>query len=175
MIIHCQYTSLMDLDSLKQKMNPKNRNGHSPEQIDKLAEILRYQGVRYPVKVSRRSGLITSGHGRLLACETNHRKFPSEGWDKIPVSEQDYTDDDQEYADTIADNSIASWAELDLSGVNMDIGDLAPDFDISMLGIKDFVVEPADKVFMPGDESEQGKLDEKSPVKCPNCSHEFRP
>lgn len=158
MIIHCQYTALMDLDSLKQKMNPKNRNIHSPEQIDKLAEILRYQGVRYPVKVSRRSGLITSGHGRLLACETNHKRFPDEGWDKIPVSEQDYTDEDQEYADTIADNSIASWAELDLSGVNMDIGDLTPDFDISLLGIKNFTVDVSEKTEK-----------QKKPKLCDNC------
>lgn len=172
MIIHCQYTALMDLDSLKQKMNPKNRNIHSPEQIDKLAEILRYQGVRYPVKVSRRSGLITSGHGRLLACETNHSKFPSEGWDKIPVSEQDYTDEDQEYADTIADNSIASWAELDLSGVNMDIGDLAPDFDISLLGIKDFVVEPADKY---DSEIKEKEVDEniETEHECPSCGYKW--
>jgi DNA modification methylase len=44
-----------------------------------------------------------------------------------------------------SDNAIASWAHLDLSKVNSEMLDFGPDFDIDLLGIKDFVIEPAEK------------------------------
>ena len=44
-----------------------------------------------------------------------------------------------EYADGISDNSIASWGELDLSGINTDLGTFGDDFDIDLLGLKDLV------------------------------------
>lgn len=127
--------------------HPKNRNAHPKEQIERLAEILKYQGWRYPVKVSNQSGFITSGHGRLMAAQLN-------AWKEVPVSFQDYADEDQEYADLIADNGVASWSELDLSGINTDLADLGPDFNLDMLGIRDFVLEPADKLEPKCDEDE---------------------
>jgi len=64
------------------------------------------------------------------------------------VSYQDYESDDQENADAVSDNSISSWSELDLSGINTDLADFDPSFDIDLLGIKDFVLEPAEKLPM---------------------------
>jgi hypothetical protein len=133
--IHCPYDELVPLERLKP--HPKNRNEHPEDQIERLSKILTYQGFRYPVKVSKLSGHITSGHGRVLAA----KKL---GLETVPVSFQEYTDETQEYADIIADNAIASWSELDLSGINQDVPDLGPDFEIDLLGIKDFVLEPAD-------------------------------
>lgn len=136
MKIHCQYSELVPVAGLKE--HPKNSNKHPTDQIERLARILEYQGWRYPVKVSRRSGFVTSGHGRILAAKLN-------GWREVPVSFQDYEDETQEIADVTSDNAIASWAELDLSVVNNFTPDLGPDFDIDLLGIKDFELEPADK------------------------------
>jgi 16S rRNA G966 N2-methylase RsmD len=127
---------LQDIRTLKQ--HPKNRNKHSEEQIDRLAKILEYQGWRYPIKVSNRSGFITSGHGRLMAAQ----KIPLA---EVPVNFQDYDSDEQEYADIQSDNAIAAWAELDLSGINLDIGELGPDFDIDLLGIKNFTLDISEK------------------------------
>ena len=134
MNIRCLFDKQVSLSELR--AHPKNRNVHPPDQIKRLAEILAYQGWRYPVKVSKRSGFVTSGHGRIEAAKLN-------GWTEVPVNFQDYESDEQEYADVQADNAIASWAELDLSGINSDIGDLGPDFNLDLLGIKDFVLEPA--------------------------------
>jgi DNA modification methylase len=145
MEVKCLYDSLVPVSKLTP--HPKNRNQHSKEQVERLAKILKYQGWRYPIKISNQTGFITSGHGRLYAAIEN-------GWKEVPVNFQDYESDDQEYADLQADNSIASWAELDLSGINSDIGDLGPDFDIDLLGIKDFVLEPADKLEPQCDEDE---------------------
>lgn len=144
MKIHCLYDELKESKDLKP--HPKNRNKHPEEQIDRLAKILDYQGWRYAVKVSKRSGFVTSGHGRIEAAKKLNCK--------IPVVYQEYDSEDQEYADVQADNAIASWAELDLSGINADIGDLGPDFDIDTLGLKDFEIEPADKLDPQCDEDE---------------------
>lgn len=77
----------------------------------------------------------------------------------------------QEYADIQADNALAAWAELDFSGINADIGDLGPDFDIDLLGIKNFSL---DINFDPGGEVDQQKLEKKELVtQCPNCGECF--
>jgi len=133
--VKCLYDKLVDPNKLKP--HPKNRNIHSEEQIQRLAKIIKYQGWRYPVKVSKQSGFITSGHGRIAAAKILKCK--------VPVNIQTYESDEQEYADVQSDNAIASWAELDLSGINSDLGDLGPDFDIELLGLKDFTIEVADK------------------------------
>ena len=145
MRIHCPHDSLVSVTELKP--HPKNRNAHPRDQIKRLAKILEYQGWRYPIKVSKLSGYITSGHGRLEAAKLLKLK-------EVPVSFQDYSDEAQEYADLQSDNSIASWAELDLSGINADIVDLGPDFDLDLLGIKDFVLEPVEKLEPQCDEDE---------------------
>lgn len=145
MKIHCLYDKLVSLKNLTP--HPKNRNSHSKDQVERLAQILDYQGWRYPIKVSKKSGFITSGHGRLEAAKLKK-------WKEVPVNFQDYESDEQEYADVQSDNAIASWAELDLSGINSDLGELEPNFDINLLGIKDFVLEPADKLEPGCDEDE---------------------
>lgn len=136
MNIDCAYDELVDLHKLQP--NPKNPNKHPKEQIDRLSKIIDYQGMRAPIVVSNRSGFITKGHGRLEAL----KKL---GWEKGPVDFQDYEDEAQEYADIVADNAIAEWAAQDLSDINTTMLDMGPDFDIDMLGIKDFVIEPIEK------------------------------
>jgi DNA modification methylase len=145
MLIRCSHDAIVSVKDLKP--NPLNRNSHPKDQIERLAKVLEYQGWRYPIKVSNRSGLITSGHGRLEAAKLLK-------WKEVPVSFQDYDSEEQEYADTVSDNSIASWSELDLSGINSDLTDLGPDFDIDLLGIKDFVLEPIEKLEPQCDEDE---------------------
>lgn len=145
MIVRCSYDELVNIKELK--AHPKNRNKHPKEQVQRLAKILEYQGWRYPIKVSKRSGFITSGHGRIEAA-----KYLK--WKQAPVNFQDYDSDEQEYADIQSDNAIAAWSELDLSGINADIGDLGPDFDIDLLGIKNFTIDVADKFEPQADEDE---------------------
>lgn len=135
--IHCHYDELKDPHSLV--TNRFNQNNHPKDQIKRLAKILEYQGWRYPIKISNQSGQITTGHGRVLASLLKK-------WKEVPVVYQDYDSIDQEIADVHADNAIAAWATLDLSGINNDIKDLGPDFDLEMLGIKDFQIDPSEKM-----------------------------
>lgn len=136
MKIHCKYDALVPWRQLKP--HPKNRNKHSPEQIERLAKLIRYQGVRAPIVVSNLSQFIVKGHGTLMAMQD---VLKTEDSVQVPVVYQDFDDEEQEYAFVQSDNAIAAWAELDLAGINADIGDLGPDFDIDLLGIKGFTLD----------------------------------
>lgn len=135
-VVQCEHSRLADVDSLTP--HPKNPNTHSTEQIQRLAEIIEYQGFRHPIIVSKRSGFIAAGHGRLAAAKLL-------GMREVPVDEQDFESDDAEYAFLVSDNAIAEWATLDLAAVNLEVPALGPDFDIDLLGIKDFTIDVADK------------------------------
>jgi DNA modification methylase len=126
--VRCPYDKLANPKELKP--HPKNPNSHDDEQIERLSEILKYQGWRYPIKVSNQSGYITSGHGRVLAAL--QLQLPT-----VPISYQDYETEDQEYADLIADNAIASWSILDRAQIELEIKNLPTDFNLDLLGLKD--------------------------------------
>lgn len=145
MKIKCLYDALVPISELK--LNPDNRNFHPKEQIERLAKILKYQGWRYPVKVSNLSGMVSSGHGRVESAILN-------GWDKVPVNYQDYDDSEQEYADSIADNAIASWSELNLSNIQMDVKGLSTTFNVEYLGMKDLSIIDPNKIDPQCDEDE---------------------
>lgn len=124
--------TMVDASSLE--YHPKNMNEHSDEQIDRLIKLIEYQGWRIPVIVESGSNLVVAGNGRLQAA----RKM---GVDKIPVSYQSFENEDQLYAFMASDNAIASWASLDLDKINLEIKDFSKDFDIELLGLKDFEVK----------------------------------
>ena len=111
----CAYDKLVDLNKLIS--NPKNPNKHTEEQIKLLAKIIDFQGQRQPIIVSNRSGFITKGHGRLEALKLL-------GWEQVAVDYQDYDNEDQEYADMVADNEIARLAEMDIEMVLSEIPNL---------------------------------------------------
>lgn len=129
----CAHTEIVDIHKLQP--NPKNPNKHPAKQIELLAKIIDYQGQRAPIVVSKLSGFVVKGHGRLEA-------LTKLGWDKAAVDYQDYANAAMEYADMIADNKIAELAEhddafmIDTIG-NMDLSDL-PSLDL--LGMLDFAL-----------------------------------
>jgi len=145
MKIHAQDIELVSVKSLLP--HPKNNNKHPPEQIERLAKLIEYQGFRNPVVVQKGTNLVVAGHGRIEAA----KKL---GIKKVPVTYQEFESDAQIYAYLTSDNAIAAWAELDLSAVNTEMLDLGPDFDIDMLGIKDFVIEPIEKFEPQSDEDD---------------------
>ena len=101
--VHCAFDELVDVDALVP--NPRNPNQHPERQVELLAKIIKHQGWRAPITVSRRSGFIVRGHARLLAA----RKL---GETNVPVDYQSYTSEAEEWADLIADNRIAELADV---------------------------------------------------------------
>ncbi len=128
MTVHCAHSELVDPRTLKP--NPANPNRHSAHQIQLLAAIIQEQGWRSPITVSRRSGLIVRGHGRLeaallMGCET------------VPVDRQDYESEAAELADLLADNRLSELAELDeddLKRVVERLREADPEFDVELTG-----------------------------------------
>lgn len=135
--------------------NPDNRNSHSNDQIDMLVKHYKEIGMRTPLIVSNQSGVIVAGNGRYAAAI-------KAGLKEVPVSYQDFDSFNQEYQFGIADNSLGLWSSLDLASINLDIQDLGP-FDIDLLGIKDFSIEPLDKY------TEPKEKEEKKDKACPAC------
>lgn len=85
--IHCKYDELKDPKKLID--HPKNRNKHGQDQIERLADIYKYQGIRHPIIVSRLSGCIVAGHGRKLAAIRA-------GVSEMPVVFQEFESAEQE-------------------------------------------------------------------------------
>jgi hypothetical protein len=148
------------------KPRPNNRNQHSDEQIQMLVRLIEHYGWRHPIIVSNQSGYVVAGHARLDAAKRMKLK-------EVPVQYQDFKSEDEEYAFHVADNAIPAWAELDLKGINADLPQLGPDFDIDLLGIKGLALDAPN--FEPGSEEGQGQLDQKKIVilECPHCREHF--
>ncbi len=123
---------LIDISEIKE--NEHNRNTHPEDQIARLADIIKAEGFRVPLIVSNRSGLLVAGHGRLLAARML-------GLTKLPVSFQDFDNEEQEYRVGISDNAVAEWSEIDMSQIHKDLENLQP-FDLTLLGFRDFTFEP---------------------------------
>jgi DNA modification methylase len=122
------------------KPHPKNSHKHSDDQIERLCKIVEYNKFRTPLTLDKKTGTIVCGHGRLMAA----KKL---GMKKVPVVYQDFESEDHIYAHLVADNAIGkdTWATLDLGMINQEVLNMGPDFDIDVLGLKDFVIEPVEK------------------------------
>ena len=102
--VFCAHDAIVDVTKLVP--NPKNPNQHPDNQIQLLGRIIRQACWSQPITVSKRSGFIVKGHGRLAAALL-------EGMKEAPVDYQNYTTEAEEYADLVADNRIAELAETD--------------------------------------------------------------
>ena len=100
----CSYDEMRPLESLIE--NPRNPNQHPRRQLELLGDIIKFQGWRQPIVVSKRSGYIVKGHGRLQAAKLA-------GLEEAPVDLQDYESEAQEHADMIADNKLAEFSDFD--------------------------------------------------------------
>lgn len=114
--VHCAHLRIADVTSLIP--NPRNPNKHGDTQVALLAKIIRHQGWRAPITVSRRSGFIVTGHGRLEAAKLLQVA-------EVPVDEQDFATEADEWAHLIADNRIAELADADRAMLR----DLAEELD----------------------------------------------
>lgn len=121
--VFCSFDELVPIG--KVIGNPKNPNQHPEEQIQLLAQIIYAQGWRAPITVSKRSGYIVKGHGRLAAA----LKF---GATVVPVDFQEYATEAEEYADLIADNRLAELADLN----NTILTDLITELDTGEIPIE---------------------------------------
>lgn len=129
--VWCAYDKLVKIDELL--AHPKNPNTHPQNQIKILAQNIRYHGWRHAIVVSKLSGYIVAGHGRLEAAKEL-------GVSIVPVEYQDFATEDNELAVLVGDNRLAELSSLDTNSLQ-DIVDQFKenDFDTILAGY-----EPAD-------------------------------
>lgn len=122
--IHCAHDALVPLAELKP--HPRNPNQHPQAQIKLLAEIIRRQGWRAPIVVSKRSGFIVAGHGRLQAAR-------AAGLEVAPVNFQNFESDAAEVEHLLADNRIAELSDTD-NALLAELVKNCPGIDAAMTG-----------------------------------------
>ena len=168
MKVYCAFDKMVKVNDLIP--NPQNPNQHPEEQIELLASIIEQNGWRAPITVSKRSGMVVKGHGRLLAAK--HL-----GLDEVPVDFQDYESDAMELADLMADNRIAELSYIDKRKLlnlfeEFDTGEV----DFSLSGYdEDFYKELAHSFdeYEKKEEKEEEKAETKKILKCPSCGYEI--
>lgn len=159
MQINCSYTELKDPKLLLP--HPKNPNKHKDAQIDRLGVLITYYGFRHPIIVSKNSGFVVAGHGRLMSA----LKL---GLKEVPVDYQEFDTPDSEYSFMVADNAISEWSELDLASINSEMINLGPEFDVNFLGIENFQLNLTDAFEMPEMDKEESEKKFLLEVNLPN-------
>jgi len=143
-----------------------NARTHTDAQVGQIAASIKEFGFTNPVLIDADGGII-AGHGRVMAA----RKLDI---DKVPCIRLAHLTETQRKAYVIVDNRLALSAGWDAELLLLEVADLeAADFDLSLLGFELGELDALSPEFEPGTEDEQGKLDEKSPITCPSCGHEF--
>lgn len=114
--VFCTYDELLETE--KVIGNPRNPNKHPKKQVEMLAKIIKATGWRANITISRLSGYVVKGHGRLEAAI-------KAGCEKVPVEYQNYTSEAEEWADLTADNRLAELSDMD----NTMLADLLAEID----------------------------------------------
>jgi len=147
--VWCSFEELAKVDALKE--NPKNPNKHPDSQIELLAKNIKYLGWRHPITVSKRSGFIVAGHGRLMAAKKLGLKI-------VPVDYQDFNSDADEIAVLVADNRLAELSETSEDDLKKILSELDGEIDIDLTGFSETDVEQLMR-----DISDNSPLDENVP------------
>jgi ParB-like chromosome segregation protein Spo0J len=161
----------MELKLSDLKQDKKNARKHTSRNIGMIEESLRAVG-------AARSGVIDE-NGTILAGNGTYEALTNVGIDKVKVVEADGNEwvvvkrsgltEEQKRKLALADNrasDIAEWDAIALSELDID---LSPFF--SEQELKDIGITVPDFNGLDGDS--QSRLDQKKPVVCPACGHEF--
>lgn len=107
----------------------RNSNKHPPDQVEAIAEAIRFFGWTVPALIDE-DGLLLAGHGRVLAAEKI-------GLQEVPVVVASGWSEAKKRAYVIADNQLARRSELDADLLRLEIEELARlDFDLDILGFE---------------------------------------
>lgn len=126
--VYCSFDEILPLEKIIK--NPLNPNTHPVLQVDLLKKIIEHQGWRSPIVISKRSGFVVKGHGRLMAAIQGNMEY-------APVDYQCYETEADEYTDMVADNRLSELSIIDdklLSDVFEKIENIDDEFDMTMTG-----------------------------------------
>lgn len=164
--VWCAYDKLVKIDELL--AHPKNPNTHPQNQIKLLAQNIRYHGWRHAIVVSKLSGYIVAGHGRLEAAKEL-------GVSIVPVEYQNFASEDNELAVLVGDNRLAELSSLDTNSLQ-DIVDQfkEDDFDTILAGYEPTDLETLFEEKKPDFDEDGEKELEQSEVTIQAGNYRFR-
>ena len=143
-------------------LDPANARKHSTKNLKAIKGSLTRFGQQKPIVIDKK-GVVIAGNGTVMAATEL-------GWKELEAA-RTKLEGYEAMAFAISDNRTAELAEWDDSILRESLAALElNDIDLDFL---DF--ELADINFDPGTEDDQGKLDEKKKVTCPECDHVFTP
>lgn len=167
-------TKQVPIEQLSQ--DPSNVRKHSERNLSAIVASLRKFGQQKPIVIDGK-GIILAGNGTYEAAKRL-------GWDTIAVVQTDLKGSEAT-AYAIADNRTAELAEWDEMALAETLRALqSEEFDVEAAGWQEDEIDAlltrlgnAAIVpdFQPGSIDDQGRLDEKAKVICPECHHEFTP
>jgi len=155
--------------------DPRNARKHGPRNLSQVQNSLQRYGAARSIVIDEDNQII-AGHGVVEAAGAagieRVQVVDADGETIIAVRRSGLT------AKQKAELAIADNRASDLSEWDPDVlAGLAEEIDLSQFWFPDELSELLGKVpdFQPAGVDEQGRLDQKSPVKCPECGHEFIP
>ena len=142
--------------------NPANWRTHPGNQRDALRGSLATVGWVQQVLVNRTTGHVVDGHARVEEALSRHEAT-------VPVL----------YVDLTAEEEALILATLDPIGAMAEADTIRLEELLAGLGdghgdLQSLLNSMATPSFMPVGEDQQGRLDEKAPVTCPECGHVFQ-
>jgi len=149
--------------------NPQNWRIHPPEQQAALEGLLSEVGWVQRVVVNRRTGHVVDGHLRVTLALRR-------GEPKLPVVYVDLSAEEERLIlatlDPIAAMAVADQEKLGAVLAGIETENAAVRALLAKIGEDEGISPPA---FAPVSIDEQGRLDQKAAVTCPECGHEFTP
>jgi hypothetical protein len=162
-------TALVSPNAVKiHEVNPRQGD------VGALCVSFRENGFYGSVIVDKRDGRVLAGNHRVIAA----RQL---GMMQIPVQYVETDGDIHALRVLLADNRHSDLATYDnnilaelLQTVNADGGLIGTGYDGDDLDQLLYEIGAASPDFSPATIDEQGRLDQKAPVTCPSCGHEFQ-
>ena len=147
--------------------NPKNWRTHPKEQADALRGTLAEIGFAEAV-VARE---LPDGSLELI---DGHLRAETVGDGEVPVLVLDVTEEEADKLLVTLD-PLAAMATVDAEALASLVETVETDSEALRQMIDDLALEEGitSPEFSPATLDDQGKLDEKAPIQCPECGHEF--
>jgi ParB family transcriptional regulator, chromosome partitioning protein len=153
-----------------------NRRQHGSRNVAMMAASIQQVGAARSIVVDE-ANVILAGNGvtqAAAAAGITKVRFIDAGGDELIAVRRSGLTADQKRSLALFDNRTAELAEWNIEQLAADLAngdDLSAFFlphELSDLGIEVPTFEPVAG-------AEQGRLDQKTPVTCPQCGHEFTP
>lgn len=149
-------------------LDPSNARKHNPKNIDAIKASLTKFGQVEPLVINKRTGIVIGGNGRVEAMKAL-------GWSEASVVHVDL-DNTQAAALGVALNRTSELAEWDKDILGSLLHGLQEDgLNLAEIGFDLTDLPNYSPDFGAGSADDQGKLDEKAKITCPECGHEFAP